>query len=111
MCYFIEPRNLVIDDVNSTGFRVAFEAPSGNKDIKGFEVFIEGGCIEKKCTLDKSASPLECEFGGLLPATKYAVSARTCLPQSAGCSSNVTNVAITIPNGILLLTLCKHRND
>ncbi len=60
---------------------------------------IEGGCIEKKCTLAKSASSLQCEFVGLEPATKYAVNVRTCLPSSIGCSSNLTGLAITTPGG------------
>ncbi len=58
---------------------------------------IEGGCIEKKCTLAKSASSLQ--FLGLEPATKYAVNVRACLPSSVGCSSNLTSLAITKPVG------------
>ncbi len=95
------PRSLVIDHANSSAFRVSFQVPSGNKDIDRFEVIIEGGCIEKVCTLRKSASPLQCEFTGLLPATKYIVNLRTCLPKSIGCSVNVTDVATTTPGGLL----------
>ncbi len=60
---------------------------------------IEGGCIEKTCTLAKSASRLQCEFVGLEPATKYAVNVRSCLPSSVGFSTNLTGLAITIPEG------------
>ncbi len=76
---------------------MSFQAASGNKDIEGYEVIIEGGCVEKKCTLKRTASPLQCEFGGLLPATKYVVNLRASLPKSAGYSVNVTDLAITLP--------------
>ncbi len=93
------PRSLGIAQVTTASFRVCFQAPSGNEDIERFEVMIEGGCIEKGCTLSKSASPLQCEFVGLEPATKYAVNVRACLPNSVGCSSILTGLAITIPAG------------
>ncbi len=85
--------------MTTSSFRVSFQAPVGIKEIDRFEVFIEGGCIEKNCTLAKSASPLQCEFVGLEPATKYAVNVRSCLPSSIGCSSNLTGLAITTPAG------------
>ncbi len=101
-CFFIayvEPKGVVVDGVNTTSFRVSFQAPTGNRGINHFEVSVEGGCTEKKCTLAKSASPLQCQFGGLLPATRYAINVRSCLPKSAGCSGNVTLLAVTTPDG------------
>ncbi len=98
------PRGLGIDQVTTASFRVSFRAPTGNKDIEIFEVMIEGGCTEKKCTLAKSASPLKCEFVGLEPATKYAVNVRSCLPGSVGCSSNLTGLAITTPKSNISLS-------
>ncbi len=98
---YLEPTNVEIDGVNTTSFRVSFQAPSGNRDIDRFEVSIEGGCITKICTLTKSASPLQCQFGELLPATRYAVNVRSCLPLSIGCSGNVTVLAVTTPKGTL----------
>ncbi len=55
----------------------------------------------KTCTPSKTASPLQCQFGGLLPATKYEVNIRSCLPNSIGCSGNATILAVTTPNGVL----------
>ncbi len=78
---------------------MSFQAPAGNGDIEGFKVMIAGGCIEKKCTLAKSASPLQCEFVGLEPATRYAVNIRSCLPSTYGCSTNLTGLATTLPAG------------
>ncbi len=89
------PKSLVIDQITTGSFRVLFQAPTGNED----EVMVEGGCIEKKCTLAKSASPLQCEFSAPEPATKYAVNIRSCLPEFHGCSSNLTGMAITTPTG------------
>ncbi len=67
--------------------------------MERFEVMIEGGCIDKGCTLSKSALQLQFEFVGLEPATKYAVNVRACLPSSIGCSSILTGLAITIRAG------------
>ncbi len=86
--------------MNTTSFRVSLQAPTGNRDISRFEVSVEGGCIVKKCTLAKSASPLQCQFGGLLPATRYEVNVQSCLPKSIGCSGNVTVLAVTTPRGV-----------
>ncbi len=94
-----EPQNLTIDQVTAASFRVSFQAPSGAASIEKYEVVIQGGCIEKGCSLDKSATPLQCEFSGLLPATKYAVRVRSCLPNSLGCSKNVTGLVVTTPAG------------
>ncbi len=100
ICNFFEaPQTLTIDHVNSTGFVASIIAPKGNKDIQGFEITIDGGCVERTCKLENFASPLVCPFFGLLAATKYIVNARTCLPNSIGCSENVTVVAITMPRG------------
>ncbi len=82
---------------------MSFQAPTGNKDIERFEVIIEGGCIEKNCTLVKSTSPLQCEFAELEPATRYAVNVRSCLPSTNGCSNNLTDLAITTPVGNALI--------
>ncbi len=98
-----EPQNLTIDNVTTASFRVSFQAPPGNEEIDRFEVLavvaIEGACIEKRCTLAKSATPLECEFSGLLPATMYTVGARSCLPYSIGCGRNATDSVVTTPAG------------
>ncbi len=64
---------------------------------------IKGGCIEKNCTLVKSASTLQCEFVELEPATRYAVNVRSCLPSTNGCSNNLTELAITTPAGNALI--------
>ncbi len=80
---------------------MSFQAPPGNRGIDRFEVSIEGGCITKTCTLAKSASPLQCQFKKLLPATGYVVKVRSCLPLSIGCSGNVTALAVTTPTGVL----------
>ncbi len=82
-----------------------FQAPTGNSGIDRFEVSIEGGCITKICTLTKSASLLQCQFSGLLPATKYMVNARACLPMSIGCSGNATVSAVTLPDGVFNMVL------
>ncbi len=94
-----EPQNLTIDKVTTSTFRVSFKAPLENKEIEKFEVLIHGGCIEKVCSLAKSATPLQCEFNGLLPATKYIVRARSCMPESSVCSRNVTTLVVTPPAG------------
>ncbi len=90
----------MVKDVTANSFRVTFAAPLGNKDLSTFEVFIEGGCTEKICKLSKSAQPLQCDFSGLLPATRYAVNARSCLAGSMGCGGNATALAITTPGGM-----------
>ncbi len=74
----------MINDVTTNSFRVTFDAPQGNKGISYFEVIIVGGCMEKTCKLDKSARSLQCDFTGLLPATRYAVDVRSCLSDSNG---------------------------
>ncbi len=99
LLYPLEPQNLTIDQVTTASFRVSFQAPSGASNIEKYEVVIQGGCIEKGCSLDKSASPLQCEFSGLQPATKYAVRVRSCLPNSLGCSKNVTGLVVATPAG------------
>ncbi len=113
--YFVchlEPAGLTVDNIYTTSFRVSFKAPSGNKEINRFEISVEGGCLSKACTLDKSESPLECYFYELLPATRYAVKVRSCLPLSIGCSSNATVLAITIPNREFGLQLSQsHRSQ
>ncbi len=96
----IEPKGVVVDAVNTTSFSVSLQAPAGNRGISRFEVLLEGGCIVKKCKLSKSASPLQCQFGGLLAATKYVVNVRSCLPKSIGCSTNVTLLVATTPDGV-----------
>ncbi len=90
----------MVDAVNISSFLVSLQAPAGNKGISRFEVLLEGGCAEKKCELAKSLSPLQCQFGGLLPATKYIINVRSCLPKSIGCSANVTVMVVTTPNGV-----------
>ncbi len=90
----------MVKDVTTNSFRVTLTAPQGNKEINFFEVIIEGGCMEKICKLDKSARPLQCDFSGLLPATRYAVNARSCLAGSEGCGGNATALAITTPGGM-----------
>ncbi len=97
---YVEPKGVIVDGVNTTSFLVSIQVPAGNRDINRFEVSVEGGCTEKKCTLAKSASLLQCQFGGLLPATRYAVNVRSCLPKSIGCSGNATALAITTPVGL-----------
>ncbi len=97
--YRLEPQNLTIDQVTTASFRVSFQAPSGVASIEKYEVVIQGGCIEKACSLDKSATPRQCAFSGLQPATKYAVRVRSCLPNSLGCSKNVTGLVVTTPAG------------
>ncbi len=89
----------MINDVTTNSFRVTFDAPQGNKGISYFEVIIEGGCMEKICKLDKSARPLQCDFTGLLPATRYAVDVRSCLSGSNGCGGNATALVTTTPGG------------
>ncbi len=90
----------MVNDVTANSFRVTFAAPLGNKELNFFEVIIEGGCTEKICKLEKSARPLQCDFSGLLPATRYAVNARSCLAVSKGCGGNATALAITTPGGM-----------
>ncbi len=96
---YVEPKGVVIGQVHTTSFRVSLQAPAGNRGINRFEVSVGGGCTTKICTLEKSASPLQCQFGGLLPATRYTVNVRSCLPESVGCSGNVTILVVTTPNG------------
>ncbi len=96
---FIEPKGIVIGGVSPTSFRVSLQAPAGNSGIRRFKVSVEGGCTVKTCFLEKSASPLQCQFGGLLPATRYTVKAWSCLPKSIGCSGNMTALAVTTPSG------------
>ncbi len=96
---FIEPKGIMIGGVSPTSFRVSLQAPAGNSGIRRFKVSVEGGCTVKTCFLEKSASPLQCQFGGLIPATRYTVKAWSCLPKSIGCSGNVTALGATTPSG------------
>ncbi len=89
----------MVNDVTASSFRVTFATPLGNKELSSFEVIIEGGCTEKICKLPKLAQPLQCDFSGLLPATRYAVNVRSCLAGSMGCGGNATALAITTPGG------------
>ncbi len=72
--------------------------PAGNAAIAQYQATVEHGSPSQTCNTKTDVDPLGCQIDSLLPARRYIIQVKGCLPASAGCGSFVEKAMWTKPN-------------
>ncbi len=80
------PKNLRFENKQPTGFRVVFDKPEGNPEIKYFTIEIKSKIHQQKVNIDAGGWKHFADFYNLPRDTVFDVEVCSCLAELGGCS-------------------------
>ncbi len=91
------PSDLRVGSITSTSLTVDVVPPSGNPEVRFYDVSVEGASSSKKeCGVKSTERPLRCVFSGLTPSTRYSIKAKACLKVSRDCGKYLEKFVSTL---------------